>query len=68
MLRVFENRIPRLIFWAKRDVNGERRRFHNEKLRSLHCSPNIVRVIKPRKLSWAGHVARIEEVGVLSKF
>ena len=36
-------------------------RLHNEKLNSLYCSPNIVRVIKCRRLSWAGHVVRMEE-------
>ena len=45
----------------KRDTNGECRRLHNEKLHSFYCSPNIARVIKCRKLSWAGHVARVEE-------
>ena len=59
-LRVFENRILRRIFWPKRDENGEWRILHNEELRSLFRSPNIVRVIKSRRLSWAGHVARME--------
>ena len=53
-LRLFENRILRQIF-------GEWRRLHNEEIRSLYRSPNIVRVIKSRRLSWAGHVARMEE-------
>ena len=56
-LRVFENRILR-IFGPKRDENGEWRRFHNEK---LHSSPNIVRMIKSRRIRWAGYVARMEE-------
>ena len=56
-LRVFENKILRRIFGTKRDENGECRRLHNE---SLYCSPNIIRVIKSRKLIWAGHIARIE--------
>ena len=59
-LRVFENRILRRIFGPKRDENGEWRRFHNEELHSLYRSPNIVRVIKSRRLRWAGHVARME--------
>ena len=46
---------------SKRDENGEWRRLHNEELHSLYCSPNIVRAIKPRKLRWAKHVARMEE-------
>ena len=60
-LRVFENRILRRIFGPKRDENGEWRRLHNEELRSLYRSPNIVRVIKSRRLRWAGHVTRMEE-------
>ena len=60
-LRIFENRILRRIFGPKRDENGECRTLHNEKLHSLHRSPNIVRVIKSRRLRWAGHVARMEE-------
>ena len=46
---------------ARRDENGDWRRLHNEELHSLYCSPNIVWVIKSRRLRWAGHVARIEE-------
>ena len=57
-LRVFENRILRRIFGPKRDENGEWRRLHNEELHSLYRSPDIVRVIKSRRLRWAGHVAR----------
>ena len=60
-LRVFENRILRRIFGPKRDENGEWRRLHNEELNSLYRSRNIVRVIKPRRLRWAGDVARLEE-------
>ena len=46
-LRVFENRVLRRIFGAKRDeVTGERRKLHNEELNDLYCSPNFVRVIK----------------------
>ena len=60
-LRVFENRILRQIFGPKRGENGEWRRVHNEELHSLYRSPNIMRVIKSRRLRWAGHVARMEE-------
>ena len=67
-LRAFETKIMRRIFGPKRDVNGEWRRHHNEELHSLYRSPNIVRVIKSRRLRWAGHVARMEEGRVLSKF
>ena len=56
-LRVFENRILRRIFQPKRDENGEWRK----ELYSLYRSPNIVRVIKSRRLKWAGHVARMED-------
>ena len=44
-----------------RDENGEWRRLHNEELHSLYRSPNILRVIKSRRLRWAGHIVRIEE-------
>ena len=60
-LRVFENRILSQIFGPKRDEIGEWRKLHNEELHSLYRSPNIVRVIKSRRLRWAGHVARMEE-------
>ena len=60
-LGVFENRILRRIFGLKMDENGEWRRFHNEELHSLYCSPNIVRVIKSSTLRWADHVARVEQ-------
>ena len=59
-MRVFENRVLRRIFGPKRDgVTGEWRKLHNEELNDLYCSRNIVRVIKTRRMSWAGHVARI---------
>jgi hypothetical protein len=60
-LRVFENKLLRRIFGPKRDeVTWEWRRLHNKELYTLYSSPNIIRVIKSRKLRWAGHVARIE--------
>ena len=55
-LKVFENMILMRIFGPKRDENGDWRRLHNEELNSLYLSPNIVRVIKSRRLRWAGHV------------
>ena len=61
-LRVFENWILRRIFGPKRFANGKWRRLHKEELHSLYRSPNIVRVIKSRRLRWAGHVARMGEV------
>jgi hypothetical protein len=59
-LRVFENRVLRRIFGPKRDeVPWEWRRLHNEELYALYSSPNIIRVIKSRRLRWAGHVVRM---------
>jgi hypothetical protein len=61
-LRVFENRVLRRIFGPKRDeVRREWRRLHNKKLYALYSSPNIIRVIKSRRLKWAGHVTRMGE-------
>jgi len=61
-LRVFENRMLRKILLPKRDeVTREWRKLHNEELDVLYCSPNIVRVIKWRRMKWAGYVARIGE-------
>jgi hypothetical protein len=62
MLRVFENRVLRRIFGPKRDeVVGEWRRLHNRELYPLCFSSNIIRVIKSRRLRWAGHVACMVE-------
>jgi len=65
-LRVFENMVLRRIFGPRRDkVMGEWRRLHKKGLNDLYSSPNIVRVIKWRRMRWAGHVARTgEERGV----
>ncbi|KAJ4450318.1 hypothetical protein ANN_01738 [Periplaneta americana] len=61
-LRVFENKVLRKIFGAKRDeVTGEWRKLHNTELHALYSSPDIIRNIKSRRLRWAGHVVRMGE-------
>jgi hypothetical protein len=57
-LRVFKNRVLRIIPIIKRDkVTGEWRRLHKEELDALYCIPNIIWVIKSRRMGWAEHVA-----------
>ena len=61
-VRVYENRVLRRVYGPKRDeVTGEWRKLHNEELSDLYSLPNIVRVVKWRRMRWAGHVARMEE-------
>ncbi|KAJ4443146.1 hypothetical protein ANN_04796 [Periplaneta americana] len=61
-LRVFENKVLRKIFVAKRDeVTEDWRKLHNTELHALYSSPDIIRNIKSRRLRWAGHVARMGE-------
>jgi hypothetical protein len=60
-LRVIENRVLRRIFGTRDEVTGEWRKLHNEELNGLYSLPKIVRVIKSRRLRWAGHVARMGE-------
>jgi len=59
-LRVFENTVLRRVFGPKRDeVTGEWRKLHKEELNDLYSLPNVVRVVKSRRMRWAGHVARM---------
>ena len=59
---MFENRVLMRILGPKRDeVTGDWRKLHNEELNNLYFSPNIVGVIKPRRMRWAGHVAHMGE-------
>jgi hypothetical protein len=60
-LRVFENRALRRIFGPKREEDGSWRKLHNDETHNLYSSPNIVRVIKSRRMRWAGHVACMGE-------
>jgi hypothetical protein len=60
-LRFFDHRVLRRIFGLKREEDGSWRKLHNDELHSLCPSPNIVRVIKSRRMRWAGHVARMGE-------
>jgi hypothetical protein len=59
-LRIFENRVLR-IFGPKREEDGSWRKLHDDELHDLYSSPNIVRVIKSRRMRWAGYVARMGE-------
>jgi hypothetical protein len=64
-MRVFENTVLRKIFGTKRDeVIGEWRILHNEKLYDVYSSSNIIRMIKSRRMKWAGHVICIDRRGV----
>ena len=59
---MFENRVFRRVFGPNRDeVTGEWRKLHNKELRDLYSLPNIVRVVKSRRIRWVGHVAHMGE-------
>jgi hypothetical protein len=61
-LRVFENRVLRRIYGPKRDkVKRKWRKLQNEKLNDKYSSPNIIRVVKSRRMRWAEHVGRMED-------
>jgi hypothetical protein len=63
-LKVFENRVLRSIFGPKRDgVTGGWRKLHNEELHNVYSSPSVIRMIKSRRMRWAGHVARMGRRG-----
>jgi hypothetical protein len=64
-LRVFENRVLKRIFGSKRDeVTGGWRKLHNEELHNLYSPPSIIRMIKSRRMRWAGHVAQMGRSGM----
>jgi hypothetical protein len=60
-LRVFENGMLRKIYGPKREEDGSWRKLHTDELHEVYSSPNIVRVIKSRRMRWAGNVARVGE-------
>jgi len=68
-LRVFDNRVLRRIFGPRRDeVTGDWRKLHNDELHNLYPSHNIVRVIKPIRMRWVDHVARVGERRCVYRF
>jgi hypothetical protein len=67
-LRVFENRVLRKIFGPTREEDGPWRKLHNDEFHILYSSPNTVRVIESRKMSWAERVARMGRVEVFTGF
>jgi hypothetical protein len=60
-LKVFENRVLRRIFGPKREEDGSWKKLHNDEFHSLYYSPNVIWVIKSRRMRWAGYVAWMGE-------
>jgi hypothetical protein len=61
-LRVFENKVLRMIFGPKRDeASGGWRKLHSEELHDMYSSPIIIKIMKSRRMRWTGHVARMGE-------
>jgi hypothetical protein len=67
-LRVFENRVLKKIFGPKREEDGSWRKFHNDELHVLYSSPNIISMIKLKRMRWVGHVARMGEGELFARF
>jgi hypothetical protein len=68
-MRVFENTVLRKIFGPEKEkMVGGWRRLHSDELRNLYASPNIIRVIKLRRIRWTGHVARKGEIKMHTVF
>jgi hypothetical protein len=67
-IRVFENRVLRRIFGPKREEDESWRKLHNDELHNLYSSPNVVRVIKSRRMRWAEHVAHMGRGEVFTGF
>jgi hypothetical protein len=64
-MRVFENKVVRRNFEPKRnEVTGGWRKLLNEELHNLYSSPNIIRMIKSRRIRWVGHVSRMGRRGL----
>jgi hypothetical protein len=68
-LKVFENRVLRKLFGPKRyEVIGGWRKLHNEEFRNFYSSPDLIRIIKSRRMRWAGHVALMGRRGMHIRF
>jgi hypothetical protein len=68
-LRAFENRVLRRIFGPKIDhVTGDWRKLHNDELHNLYSSPDIIRMMKSRRMRWAGHATRMGRRGMHSGY